>query len=306
MILKTANLKGFGKKHKGKVRDYYIAGDKVILITTDRISAFDSVLGFIPYKGQVLNQLSKFWFEKTNDIIENHMISVPHPNVMIAKHAKQIPIEMVVRGFITGVTNTSIWGSYEKGERTIYGITFPNGLQKNQKLSKPIITPTTKPEIGHDERLTREEIIKKKIVPEKIYKQMEKAALKLFERGQKVSSKNGLILVDTKYEFGILDGKLVLIDEIHTPDSSRFWIKKTYMSRFKKGSEPENFDKEVLRIWYKERGYTGDGVPPKMTQDFIAMLSKRYIDMFEIVTGQKFQKKDAVDSASIQKALNTI
>lgn len=306
MILKTANLKGFGEKHKGKVRDYYIAGNELILITTDRISAFDSVLGYIPYKGQVLNLLSKFWFEKTSDIIENHMISVPHPNVMIAKHAKQIPIEMVVRGFITGVTSTSIWGSYEKGERVIYGITFPDGLLKNQKLEKPVITPTTKPEVGHDQRLTREEILKKKIVPEEIYKQMETAALKLFEKGQEVSLKNGLMLVDTKYEFGLLDGKVILIDEIHTPDSSRFWIKKTYTSRFKNGEEPESFDKEVLRIWYKERGYTGDGTPPKMTQDFIKMLSNRYIDMYEIVTGKKFQKTEGVTSMSIQKALNTI
>ncbi|MEK9178614.1 MAG: phosphoribosylaminoimidazolesuccinocarboxamide synthase, partial [Patescibacteria group bacterium] len=163
-VIKTFDLGGFGKKHQGKVRDYYILGDKRIIATTDRISAFDVILGLIPGKGAVLNQLSNFWFEKTRDIIPNHLISSPHPNISIVKNAKLIPIEMVVRGYITGVTNTSIWGSYEKGERTIYGMKFPGGLKKNQKLPKPVITPTTKAESGHDLRLTEKEIIKQKIV----------------------------------------------------------------------------------------------------------------------------------------------
>lgn len=286
--LKTVNLKGFGEKHSGKVRDYYVKDDTRILITTDRISAFDRILGFIPAKGQVLNLLSEFWFKKTKDIVKNHVISVPHPNVMVVKNASSIPIEMVVRGYISGVTNTSIWGSYEKGERMIYGIKFPNGLKKNQKLKKPVITPTTKAEVGHDERLTRVDIIKKKIVSEKIYKQMEKAALRIFARGSRICSKKGLILVDTKYEFGLLNGKLILIDEVHTPDSSRFWIKKTYRKRFDQGLEPENFDKEFLRIWFKERGYTGDGTPPKMTAALIKQVSDRYISIYEKLTGKKF------------------
>lgn len=309
--LKTVNLKGFGKKHQGKVRDFYVLKDKRILITTDRISAFDRVLGLIPGKGQVLNLLSKFWFEKTADIIDNHIISVPHPNVMIAKNATTIPLEMVVRGYITGVTNTSIWGSYEKGERVIYGIKFPNNLKKNQKLKKPVITPTTKAEAGHDERLTRKEIIKGKIrlsdgqvVSEKIYKQMERAVLKLFEKGTKICAKAGIILVDTKYEFGLLDGKLILIDEIHTPDSSRFWVKKTYSKLFKKGLEPENFDKEFLRLWYKNKGYTGDGIPPKMTPDFVKQVSKRYTDIYEMLTGKKFIYSNKNVASSLKKSSN--
>lgn len=287
--LKTVNLKGLGTKYSGKVRDFYIVGDKRVLITTDRISAFDRVLDIIPHKGQVLNQISAFWFDKTKDIVQNHVISVPHGNVTIAKSAKPIPIEMVVRGYMTGVTGTSIWGSYEKGERVIYGIKFPNGLRKNQKLPKPIITPTTKAEVGHDQRLTTEEIVKKKIVDPKIWRQLEKAALALFERGTKICAKAGIILVDTKYEFGLDDkGKLILIDEIHTPDSSRFWVKKTYAERFKKGLEPENFDKEFMRIWFKNRDYTGDGKPPKMPKSFINKISKRYITIYERITGRRF------------------
>lgn len=287
-LLKTVNLKGLGKKHIGKVRDFYVVGDKLILITTDRISAFDKVLGYIPEKGQILNLLSDFWFRNTADIIDNHIIAIPHPNVTIAKNAKPIPIEMVVRGYISGVTDTSIWGSYAKGERIIYGIKFPDGLSKNQKLKKPVITPTTKADVGHDERITREEIIEKKIVSERMYTQMEEVALKLFERGSKICKKGGLILVDTKYEFGILNGKLLLIDEIHTPDSSRFWIAKTYKERILKNLEPENFDKEFLRLWYKKRGYTGEGKIPKMTSLFIKQVEKRYAEVFKKITGEEF------------------
>ena len=295
-VLKTVNLPGFGKKHSGKVRDFYILGDKRIIITTDRLSAFDKVLGVFKSKGQALNQLSQFWFENTRDIIQNHMISVPDPNVMVVKNCKLIPIEMVVRGYITGVTNTSIWGSYEKGERIIYGIKFPEGLKKNQKLPNPVITPTTKAEKGHDERLTEKEILQKKIVSPNLWQEMKKVAVNLFKRGQEICARAGVILVDTKYEFGLLNGKLMLIDEIHTPDSSRFWVKKTYEERFKKGLEPENFDKEFLRIWYAERGYKGDpstssgqvGKPPKMPKEFMVKVSEKYIAIYEKITGKKF------------------
>lgn len=289
--LKTVNLpKTFGKKHQGKVRDYYIQKDNRIIITTDRQSAFDKILGFIPFKGQVLTQMSQFWFDKTKDIIQNHLISIPDPNVMLVRNCKVIPIEMVVRGYISGSTSTSIWTAYAKGERTIYGIKFPEGLKKNQKLKTPIITPTTKAEKGHDEKLTEKEIIARKIIPKKLWQQMEKAALALFKRGAKICAKAGIILVDTKYEFGIdKKGKLMLIDEIHTPDSSRFWIKKTYKERFKKCLEPENFDKEFLRLWFKEKGYSGDGKPPKMPQEFIAKVSQRYMSIYEKITGEKFK-----------------
>lgn len=288
--LKTVNISGFGKKHQGKVRDIYIKGSKRIFITTDRQSAFDKVLGYIPFKGQVLTQLSYFWFEKTKDIIQNHLISVPDPNVLLVKECKLIPIEMVVRGYITGVTDTSIWGSYEAGERVIYGIKFPGGLKKNQKLPNYVITPTTKADFGlHDERLTEDEILKKKIVSPDIWKQMKKVSLDLFAQGQKICDKAGIILVDTKYEFGIDEkGKLTLIDEIHTPDSSRYWIKKTYKERFQKGLEPQSYDKEELRIWFKNHGYKGEGKIPKMPSEFIAKMSLLYMQIYEKITGKKF------------------
>ena len=288
-VLKTVNLKGFGKKKQGKVRDLYIWDEKRIIITTDRQSAFDKVLGFIPFKGQVLTALSAFWFEKTEDIIQNHLIGVPDPNVMVVKNCRVIPIEMVIRGYITGVTDTSIWGSYEKGEREIYGIKFPDDLQKNQKLPDPVITPTTKAEKGHDERLTEKEILKKKIVSPDIWNQMKEVTFALFERGQEICDKAGIILVDTKYEFGLdKNGKLMLIDEIHTPDSSRYWIKSTYKKRFLAGEEPESYDKEPLRIWFKERGYAGEGRPPKMPPKFLTKMSALYMSIYEKITGKKF------------------
>lgn len=306
LALKTLNIPKFGKKYSGKVRDFYIIEDKRIIITTDRLSAFDRVLGYFPFKGQTLNQLSQFWFNKTADIVQNHMISVPDPNVMIVKNCQVIPIEMVVRGYITGVTNTSIWGSYQKGERIIYGIKFPEDLKKNQKLPGPVITPTTKAEQGHDERLTEEEILKKKIVSPVIWQQMKKIALELFERGTKICAKAGIILVDTKYEFGLCEGKLMLIDEIHTPDSSRYWKKDSYQKRFSKGLEPENFDKEFLRIWYAQRGYKGDGKPPKMPAEFMAKVSKRYITIYENITGKKFKADQYPIDKRIKENLSKI
>lgn len=307
-VLKTINIPGLGKKIQGKVRDIYFKGDKRILITTDRQSAFDVILGHIPYKGAVLNKLSAFWFEKSRKIIPNHMIDTPDENVMIAKNCKPIPVEMIVRGYISGVTKTSIWYSYERGERMIYGLKFPEGLKKNQKLPRPVLTPTTHPlagSIGHDERLTRDEIIKKKIVDKKLYLQMERTALKLFELGTKICKRSGLILVDTKYEFGLYKGKLTLIDEIHTPDSSRFWIAKTYKERFNKGLEPENFDKEFLRLWYVKRGYRGDGAPPKMAKELIIALAKRYVSIFEKITGKKFKAFSYPIEGRIKKNLSS-
>ncbi len=305
-VLKTINIPSLGKKIQGKVRDFYIKGDKRILVTTDRQSAFDVILGCIPYKGSVLNILSAFWFNKTKHIVPNHMIAMPDPNVLIGKNCEPIPVEMVVRGYISGVTNTSIWGSYQKGERVIYGLSFPDGLKKNQKLPTPVITPTTHGggKGGHDERLTKEQIIERKIVEKKLYEQMEKAALALFDFGSKLCQKKGLILVDTKYEFGLYKGKLTLIDEIHTPDSSRFWIGKTYISHFKKGLEPENFDKEFLRLWYAKRGYKGDGKPPEMAKQLIVDLAKRYIAVYEKITGKKFQAYQYPIEERIKKAIS--
>lgn len=307
-VLKTINIPNLGKKHQGKVRDSYKLNGKRIIITTDRQSAFDKVLGFIPFKGQVLTAISVFWFDKTKDIIDNHLIAQPDPNVLLVKNCQVIPIEMVVRGYITGVTDTSIWGSYEKGERVIYGIKFPDDLEKNQKLPKPVVTPTTKADKGHDERLTEKEILKRRIISPKIWKQMKTAALALFKRGQEICSSAGIILVDTKYEFGLdEEGKLVLVDEIHTPDSSRYWVMKTYKERFKKGLEPENYDKEPLRIWFKEHGYAGKGKIPKMPPEFITKMSNLYIGIYERITGQKFiPDKSKNVSQRIKKNLSTI
>ncbi len=289
-VLKTIDIPELGKKYQGKVRDFYVFPDKRVIITTDRQSAFDVILGHIPFKGSVLNSLAAFWFHQTKNIVPNHIISVPDPNVTVAKNCKPIPVEMIIRGYISGVTNTSIWGSYEKGERKIYGLKFPEGLKKNQKLPTPVITPTTHAEIGgHDERLTREEIIARKIVGKKLYEEMEKATYALFDYGSKLCAEKGLILVDTKYEFGLADGKLTLIDEIHTPDSSRFWVKDTYESLFEKGEEPENYDKEFLRLWYVDKGYKGTGTPPEMSEKLIVSLANRYIDVYEKITGEKFQ-----------------
>ena len=291
-VLKTITIPELGEKKQGKVRVIYVKEDKRILIATDSKSAFDVVLGYAPFTGAVLTQLAKFWFEKTRHIIPNHMIDTPDPNVMVVKNCKPLPVEMVVRGYMSGVTKTSIWYSYQKGERQIYGLTLPDGLRKNGKLPHPIITPTTHPEAGsglHDERLTREEIINKKIVDKKLYEQMEKVALQLFDFGSKLALKNGLILVDTKYEFGLYNGELILIDEIHTPDSSRYWIADTYQKRFEKGLEPGNFDKEFFRLWYANKGYLGDGKPPKMPDELVVQITKRYVSIYEKLTGQKFK-----------------
>lgn len=288
--LASIDLPKLGKKQSGKVRDFYTYKDQRITVTTDRQSAFDVNLGLIPFKGTVLNQLAAWWFERTEGIVPNHVISVPDPNVLISHECDGIPVEMVVRGYMTGVTNTSIWSSYQKGERMIYGLEFPDGLTKNQPLPSPVITPTTHGggPTGHDERLTRDQIIDQKIVPKELYEQMEKVSLQLFVFGQKEARKQGLILVDTKYEFGLHDGELMLMDEIHTPDSSRFWKADSYSERMGAGEEPENFDKEFLRLWYAERGYRGDGEPPAMSDQLVVDLAQRYIGVYEILTGRVF------------------
>ena len=274
-----------GHKYEGKVRDVYSRDGERVLITTDRVSAFDRVLAVIPYKGQVLNQLSNWWFEKTADLVNNHVISVPDPNVTIARDADPLPVEVVVRGYITGVTTTSLWYLYEHGDRQPYGIPLPDGLRKNDKLPHPIITPTTKAAKGlHDERLTRQEILGNGLVSLELWEEIEETAVSLFQRGQAIAAQAGLILVDTKYEMGLVDGKLTLIDEIHTPDSSRYWTADSY----KPGSTPENFDKEFMRKWYAAQGYRGDGTPPTMPHDFIAQIAARYIAAYEKLTGKVF------------------
>ena len=289
--LDKTNFK-LGKKYEGKVRDNYSFDGKRLIITTDRISAFDRVLCTIPFKGQVLNQTSAFWFEKTEKIVKNHVIDVPDPNVMLVKECKPYPVEMVVRGYITGVTTTSAWYNYEKGVRNFCGNILPEGMKKNEKFDKPIITPSTKAHTGHDESISGEEVIKRKFVDEKIYRKMEKAALALFDFGTKLVAKNNLILVDTKYEFGDLNGELVLIDEIHTPDSSRFWIKDTYDEPFLKGQEPQKLDKEYVRQWLANKGFVGDGPIPKIPDEVKIEAAKRYITAYEMITGSEFEAEN--------------
>jgi phosphoribosylaminoimidazole-succinocarboxamide synthase len=272
------------------VRDFYLMDGRRLLITTDRLSAFDRVLTAVPYKGQVLNQLSAYWFQQTADLIGNQVLAVPDPNVTVAVECQPFPVEVIVRGYITGVTSTALWYRYSLGERHIYGYHFPDGMRKNDPLPEPIITPTTKGRAGeHDERITCAEVVERGFLDAETWAQVQAAALAVFRRGQEIAQQGGLILVDTKYEFGRgPDGQVMLIDEVHTPDSSRFWVAEGYQERVAQGLEPENFDKEFLRLWYAERGYRGDGEPPAATDELIVQVSQRYIACFERLTGQAF------------------
>jgi phosphoribosylaminoimidazole-succinocarboxamide synthase len=276
----------------GKVRDLFSLPDgRWLIVTTDRLSAFDVILTAVPFKGQVLNQLSAFWFEQTGDIISNHIIDVPDPNTSLVHECKALPVEVVVRGYITGVTKTALWYRYSLGERQIYGYDFPDGMVKNQPLPEPIITPTTKGWEGeHDERITCAEVTERGLLDEDTWAHVQEAALAVFRRGQEIARRGGLILVDTKYEFGRApDGRVMIIDEVHTPDSSRFWLAESYEERMARGEEPENFDKEFLRLWYADHGYRGDGEPPEPTGDLIAQVSERYIGLYEMLTGKTFE-----------------
>jgi phosphoribosylaminoimidazole-succinocarboxamide synthase len=293
-----------GKKYKAKVRDCYLQEDKIFLISTDRQSAFDRILASIPFKGQVLTETSAFWFENTKDIIKNHVIDVPDPNVIVCKKLEVFPIEVVVRGYITGVTDTAAWTAYSKGERNFCGNILPEGLKKNQKFDKPIITPTTKSE-DHDEKISGDEIIKRKLLTKEQWDHISEKALKLFGRGTRIAVKNGLILVDTKYEFGFDNkGNIFLIDEIHTPDSSRFWIKETYNEKFENGEEPENIDKEFLRLWFKEHcDPYKDKVLPEAPEELVVELSKRYIQLYEMTIGNQFAAETGDVTTRIEKNL---
>ncbi|MGL4611635.1 MAG: phosphoribosylaminoimidazolesuccinocarboxamide synthase [Trueperaceae bacterium] len=284
-ITLPCNQHGFNQQ-SGKVREMCVRENERIIITTDRVSAFDVVLGTIPMKGQVLTQLSAWWFSQTKDIIPNHLLLNPDPNVMVVENAKPLPIEVIVRGYITGVTKTSLWKLYEAGERQPYGIKLPDGLKKNDQLPHAIITPTTKAEAGgHDERLTSEEIIEQEILPEALWQQIEHTALALFKYGQELAHRAGLLLVDTKYEFGLVNDQLTLIDEIHTPDSSRYWIAESYKHN---PENPESIDKEYLREWFASQGYRGEGDIPPMPDEFRVQVAERYISVYETLTGQTF------------------
>ncbi len=291
--LKTTDL-SVGKKYQGKVRDTYDLGDKLILITTDRQSAFDRVLASVPFKGQVLNLTSAWWFEQTEHIIPNHVLVIPDPNVTIAKKCTVFPIEFVVRGYITGTTSTALWTQYQNGVRNYCGNFLEEGLRKNQRLEKPMLTPTTKDE-KHDRPISPEEILQEGWMSQEDWDKASTAAMRLFEYGMQVAKKHGLILVDTKYEMGKdADGNIVLVDEIHTPDSSRYWLAESYETRFAKQLEPENIDKEFLRLWFADHcDPYNDKVLPEAPEELIVTLSSRYIQLYEMITGNKFNFPEA-------------
>ncbi|MFA4830789.1 MAG: phosphoribosylaminoimidazolesuccinocarboxamide synthase [Patescibacteria group bacterium] len=290
--LTETNL-GIGKKHLGKVRDAYELGDKMILVTTDRQSAFDRVLASIPFKGQVLNQTSAWWFQNTKHIIDNHVLAIPDPNVTVGKKCAVFPVEFVVRGYLTGSTGTSAWVNYAKGVRNFCGNILPEGLKKNQKFDSPIITPTTKFE-EHDRNVSPEEIVNEKMMTQEDYEFVADKARKLFAFGQETALIHGLILVDTKYEFGKdAAGNILIIDELHTPDSSRYWIADSYKEKIAAGQEPENIDKEFLRLWFKENcDPYKDAVLPLAPDELVVELSRRYIQLYEMITGMSFAFPD--------------
>jgi phosphoribosylaminoimidazole-succinocarboxamide synthase len=281
---------GYPLEYQGKVRDRIDLGKYYALITTDRQSAFDRILASIPFKGQVLNETAAWWFKKTDHIIKSHVIDVPHPNVTIAEKANPFPIEFVVRGYVTGSSNTSLWTHYQNGVREYCGIALPEGLKKNSKLASPIITPTTKEE-NHDRPISPKEIIDERWMSKEHWEEASQKALDLFNFGKKESSKNGLILVDTKYEMGLnQNDEIIVLDEIHTPDSSRYWLQETFHERLASGQEPQNIDKEFLRLWFKKNcdPYQDEQLP-QAPSELVVELAIRYIYLYEKITGQKFK-----------------
>ncbi len=282
------NLAG---RRTGKVRvSYDLDADRRLFVTTDRLSAFDNIVAAVPFKGQVLNELAAWWFRSTTEIVDNHVIEVPDPNVLIAHTAFPLPVEVVVRGVITGSTSTSLWHQYAQGARRIYGYSFKDGLTKNSPLPQAIITPTTKGDGGaHDEPLSCLEVVERGLVEEALWNRIQEIALALFAYGQSIADAAGLLLADTKYEFGLHhDGHLMIIDEMHTPDSSRFWELSTYDDRIAQGLEPESLDKEPIRLALAALGYRGDGPPPQLDAQVISDTTTRYITAYERLTGNPF------------------
>ncbi len=294
--LERTDLEGLGAKYEGKVRDCYLPGDgKRILITTDRISAFDRVLGTLPYKGQILNRVAAFWFEATKDIAESHLLAVPDPNVTVGIDCTPLPVELVMRSYLTGVTSTSIWTHYAAGKRTFAGHALPEGMKKNEPLPAAILTPSTKAPFStdahaaHDVTVSKAELLAMGELSEADFEAAAAIAHRLFARGRALAASRGLILVDTKYEMGKTpDGRIVVIDEIHTPDSSRYWKADTYEARMREGSEPDSFDKEYVRRWLAEVGFKGDGPIPTIPDAVRIEASRRYAEAAEAISGEPF------------------
>ncbi|KAJ1639091.1 phosphoribosylamidoimidazole-succinocarboxamide synthase [Pavlovales sp. CCMP2436] len=293
-----------GKKITGKVRDTYVLSDKVVLVTTDRQSAFDRQLALVPYKGQVLNKVAAWWFEQTKHIIPNHVISTPHPNVTVGKKATIFQVEVVVRGYMTGSTGTSVWTHYEKGAREYCGVPLPEGMKKSEPFASPILTPTTKAD-DHDAPISPTEIVAQGLMSQVDWDYVSSKALELFVYGQKISQEHGMLLVDTKYEFGkLVDGTIIICDEMHTPDSSRYWVAGSYEARMAEGKEPENIDKEFLRLWFRERcDPYADAVLPEAPAELVIELASRYIQLYEVITGEKFAFDDTDPSSITAEAL---
>ncbi len=289
------NFKGQTKVYHGKVRDVYFIDNKyLVMVASDRISAFDVILPEgIPYKGQVLNQIAALFLDETKDIVPNWKIATPDPMVTVGRLCKPFPVEMIIRGYLTG----SSWRTYKSGKREICGVAIPDGMKEHQRFEKPIITPTTKADEGHDEDISREEIIRQGLISEEDYKQIEEITYKLFQRGTEIAAKHGLILVDTKYEFGKIGDQIYLMDEIHTPDSSRYFIADQYEECFEKGLPVKQLSKEFVREWLMANGFQGqEGQQvPEMTPEIVSSISERYIELYEKVTGMKFEKADESD-----------
>lgn len=307
-VLDDAYIPELPNYYKGKVRDNYDLPDgNRIIVATDRLSAFDRILTAIPFKGQVLTQTARHWFENTGDICPNHVVAYPHPNVVVGKRLEILPVEIVVRGYLAGTTSTSILTKYKAGERQMYGVTLTDGMRDNEQLSEPIITPTTKAfDGGHDAPLSASEILDKSLLTEAQWNTVSGYALALFKRGQEMSAERGLILADTKYEFGTdADGTIILADEIHTPDSSRYWMAETYPEALANGTRPESFDKDFIRAWVAERcDPYRDDIPP-IPAELVAQASEVYIHAYELITGLDFDRSRAENPlADIRKALS--
>jgi phosphoribosylaminoimidazole-succinocarboxamide synthase len=294
-VLADATIPELPGHYAGKVRDNYdLADGRRIIIATDRLSAFDRIITAIPLKGQVLTQIARFWFDATRNICPNHVIEYPDPNVLVCRRLAIMPVEIVVRDYLAGTTATSIWSMYKSGRREIYGIRFPDGLRENQKLPSTIITPTTKAfDGGHDEPLTADQIIGRKLLTPEQWHRVSELALGLFARGREIAAKHGLILVDTKYEFGFDSvGRIVLADEIHTPDSSRYWLAESYRRRFSAGEPPESLDKDFARRWVTARcDPYRDPIPP-VPREVVVEAARLYVEVFETITGQRFDPPD--------------
>lgn len=293
----------------GKVRDFYITSDSKhrVLVATDRLHIFDHEIGLVPYKGQVINELSAWWFERTSDIIPNHFVSSPDPNITIAREARALTFDVVVRGYITGVTSTSLWPAYASGMRHLYGITFPEGLKKNQQLPQPVVTPTTKADVGRGTRQALTDIVGMHYLTEAAWAEVQKAALALYMRGQELCAKQGLMLVDSKYEFAydLKTGKLMLIDELHTPENSRFWRAADYAQDMATGRDPQSMDKELARLWYVGQNFKEtDRV--RMPDDLIVAISQAFQQVYEMTTGLPFHPASYPAQERLEGALVTL